>query len=182
MKIAILDDHQGVALDLADWASLAAEIEVFTEHVGDPDELVRRLAGHDVVVAMRERTPFRPRCSNGCRICGCWSPSVRRTPRSTTRRPGSSASRCAALATSPHTSEHTWALILAVCRNLPARPRPRPCAVAAAEQHRARPARAHAGPARAGRLGSAVARIGQAFGMITIASRSVATGESTPPS
>ena len=58
MKIAILDDYQDVATSLADWASLDAEIEVFTEHVGDPDELVRRLAGCDVVVAMRERTPF----------------------------------------------------------------------------------------------------------------------------
>ena len=30
MKIAILDDYQNVALSLADWDSLAAEVVVFT--------------------------------------------------------------------------------------------------------------------------------------------------------
>ena len=33
MKIAILDDYQNVALGFADWDSLGAEIEVFTEHI-----------------------------------------------------------------------------------------------------------------------------------------------------
>lgn len=58
MRIAILDDYQGVALDLADWAALDAEIVVFREQLGDADAVAATLRGFDVVVAMRERTPF----------------------------------------------------------------------------------------------------------------------------
>jgi phosphoglycerate dehydrogenase-like enzyme len=58
MKIAILDDYQNVAMSLADWGSLAAEVVVFTKPFVDADEVVRSLAGFDVLVAMRERTRF----------------------------------------------------------------------------------------------------------------------------
>jgi phosphoglycerate dehydrogenase-like enzyme len=59
-RVTILDDYQGVALTSADWSAVAAayDIEVVTDHIADPDALVRRLAGSEVVVAMRERTPF----------------------------------------------------------------------------------------------------------------------------
>ena len=58
--VTVLDDYQRVALDSADWAGVAArfEIEVLTEHIADRGELVARLRGSEVVVAMRERTPF----------------------------------------------------------------------------------------------------------------------------
>jgi phosphoglycerate dehydrogenase-like enzyme len=58
MRIAVLDDYQQVAESLAEWSRLDAEIEFFSEHIADETELVRRLAGFEVVVAMRERTPF----------------------------------------------------------------------------------------------------------------------------
>ena len=57
LKIGILDDYQ-VALSLADWSSLDANIEVFTAPFADADEVVKRLADFDVLVAMRERTRF----------------------------------------------------------------------------------------------------------------------------
>jgi phosphoglycerate dehydrogenase-like enzyme len=59
-RIAVLDDYQQVALSSADWSVLdgRAEITVFTRHIVDHDELVRQLAAFEVVVAMRERTPF----------------------------------------------------------------------------------------------------------------------------
>src|SRR5207247_11162473 len=57
VRIAILDDYQNVALSFADWTSLNAEIEVFTEPI-PAGEVPARLAGFDVVVAMRERTLF----------------------------------------------------------------------------------------------------------------------------
>jgi phosphoglycerate dehydrogenase-like enzyme len=41
-RIAVLDDYQSVAADFADWSTLLARLEPF-----------------DVIVAMRERTPFR---------------------------------------------------------------------------------------------------------------------------
>ncbi|NNC11574.1 D-2-hydroxyacid dehydrogenase family protein [Planctomonas sp. JC2975] len=58
-RLTILDDYQGVALTSADWSSVAAcfDVDVVRDHV-DGDELVARLAGAEVVVAMRERTPF----------------------------------------------------------------------------------------------------------------------------
>jgi phosphoglycerate dehydrogenase-like enzyme len=58
MRIAVLDDYQRVAESLADWSSLDAVVEFFHDHISDRQELMSRLAGFDVVVAMRERTPF----------------------------------------------------------------------------------------------------------------------------
>ncbi|HSK06826.1 MAG TPA: D-2-hydroxyacid dehydrogenase family protein [Acidimicrobiia bacterium] len=58
MRIAVLDDYQQVAASLADWSTLEAEIVFFPDHISDRSELLDRLAGFDVVVAMRERTPF----------------------------------------------------------------------------------------------------------------------------
>lgn len=57
----MLDDYQSVALTSADWTPVRErfDVEVISEHIGDEDELVTRLADSDVVVAMRERTPFR---------------------------------------------------------------------------------------------------------------------------
>ena len=58
MRIAILDDYQGVALKLADWAPLQAraEITVFSDHLADEDALAKRLAPFEVLCIMRERT------------------------------------------------------------------------------------------------------------------------------
>jgi phosphoglycerate dehydrogenase-like enzyme len=58
--LTVLDDYQGVALQCADWSAVQArwDVQVIGEHVGDEDELVRRIGGSEVVVAMRERTPF----------------------------------------------------------------------------------------------------------------------------
>ena len=59
-RVAILDDYQRVALGMADWKSLPADTEVvvFEDHLADLGALAERLAGFDVVMAMRERTPF----------------------------------------------------------------------------------------------------------------------------
>src|SRR5688572_11351975 len=60
MRVAILDDYQLASQQFGDWSLLPEGTEVvrFTEHIDDDDQLVQRLAGFDVVVAMRERTPF----------------------------------------------------------------------------------------------------------------------------
>lgn len=49
LKIAILDDYQEVALSLADWSSLNADVEVFTAPFTDAEEVVKRLADFDVL-------------------------------------------------------------------------------------------------------------------------------------
>ena len=59
--VTVLDDYQRVALASADWSAVQAafDVQVLTEHIDDADELVARLETSEVVVAMRERTPFR---------------------------------------------------------------------------------------------------------------------------
>jgi len=59
-RVAILDDYQGVALRMADWGRLPAgtDVVVFPDHLSDPGAVAARLAEFDVVMAMRERTPF----------------------------------------------------------------------------------------------------------------------------
>jgi phosphoglycerate dehydrogenase-like enzyme len=60
VNIAILDDYQNVALEMADWSALdgRATITIFNDHLADPDRVVERLLPFDVVCIMRERTPL----------------------------------------------------------------------------------------------------------------------------
>lgn len=58
-RCAVLDDYQDVALAAADWSVLRdVEVTSFTEHTADQDALVALLESFEIVVAMRERTPF----------------------------------------------------------------------------------------------------------------------------
>lgn len=57
VRCVILDDYQGVATSYADWGSLPLEVVTVREHL-DEDATAAALAGADVVVLMRERTPL----------------------------------------------------------------------------------------------------------------------------
>jgi phosphoglycerate dehydrogenase-like enzyme len=60
IRIAILDDYQNVALSKGDWSSIPdAQVQAFQDHLADDDALAKRLEPFEVIVAMRERTPFR---------------------------------------------------------------------------------------------------------------------------
>ncbi|WP_341923976.1 D-2-hydroxyacid dehydrogenase family protein [Nocardioides psychrotolerans] len=59
MRCVILDDYPGVATSYADWSVLEGlETQALREHLGDEDAVAAALSGAEVVVAMRERTPF----------------------------------------------------------------------------------------------------------------------------
>lgn len=60
VKVAVLDDYQGVAESYAAWDSLpkGSGTRFFSDHIADEDKLVTQLAPFEVVVAMRERTAF----------------------------------------------------------------------------------------------------------------------------
>ena len=60
MNIAILDDYQGIAQQIVDWSQLpkGTELKVFRDHLADEDRLVERLQDFQVIMGMRERTPF----------------------------------------------------------------------------------------------------------------------------
>jgi phosphoglycerate dehydrogenase-like enzyme len=126
IKVAILDDYQGVALEMADWSALEgrAEITRFRDHISDPVALVERLKPFDVLCVMRERTPLpgsileqlpnlkliastssrnasidlASASARGITVCGTGA----------TARGGNGA------------AELTWALILGIIRHLPA--------------------------------------------------------------
>lgn len=120
-SVAVLDDYQGCALQMADWTSLSGQnkIHVFRNHLS-ADALIERLKDFEIVVAMRERTPF-PRNV------------LERLPRlqllvTTGLRNASidmqAASDCDILVCgtdglSYPTAELTWGLILALARNIP---------------------------------------------------------------
>jgi len=59
-KVAVLDDWQDIARSSADWIGLQSQAEVvfFTGAFANEDDAASRLAGFDVVMAMRERTAF----------------------------------------------------------------------------------------------------------------------------
>jgi phosphoglycerate dehydrogenase-like enzyme len=170
-KIAVLDDYQHVALSLADWSVLAARATVtaFDDHLADPDAIVERLRPFDIVCVMRERTPMTRSI-------------IERLPK--LRLIASTATRNASIDlkaaeergvqvvhtsyTSAPTIELTWALILGSARNL----------VAENTSLRGGGWQQSVGDDMAGRtlgvlglgkIGGAVAQIGNAFGMKVIA-------------
>jgi phosphoglycerate dehydrogenase-like enzyme len=121
-RIAVLDDYQHAAARFADWSRVPEPVDVVTfhDHVADDDALVRRLQPFEIVVAMRERTPF-PR-STLARL-----PDLRLL---ITTGMGNKSIDLAAAAElgvticgtgghGPATAELTWALILAVARHVP---------------------------------------------------------------
>jgi D-3-phosphoglycerate dehydrogenase len=59
-RIAVLDDWQNVALASADWTTLRqrAEVVFFNAPFTDENAAAEALASFDIVLAMRERTPF----------------------------------------------------------------------------------------------------------------------------
>ena len=60
LRCAVLDDYQQVALSSADWTGLAdrVAVRVLHRHVADEAELAALIGDCEVVVVMRERTPF----------------------------------------------------------------------------------------------------------------------------
>jgi phosphoglycerate dehydrogenase-like enzyme len=171
IRIAVLDDYQGVALTSADWSRVTARADVttFSDHVSDADELVARLTPFDVVFVMRERTPL-PRAI------------LERLPRlkmiASTGAANASIDMVAAEELGIHvtgtggsvasTVELTWALILAASRHLVAESR----SVADGGWQTTvglELDRKVLGVLGLGRIGSQVARIGAAFGMDVVA-------------
>jgi len=174
VKIAILDDYQRVALGLADWGSLGSqvEIEVFNTPARDEDELVRRLAPFDVVVAMRERTAFpasvierlprlRLLASTGLRNAAIDVEACRRQGVIVSGARGARNGLAA-------TAEIAWALILALHKRLLS-------SDAALREGRWQPELAQTvdgkvlGIVGLGNIGRRMVRIGQAFGMEAVA-------------
>ncbi|MGC5343704.1 D-2-hydroxyacid dehydrogenase family protein [Streptomyces sp. DT171] len=168
LRCAVLDDYQEVALSVADWSSVGSEVEVtaFRRHFATEDELVAAIEGCEIVVAMRERTPFTERVLDRL-------PRLRLLVTTGMRNAsidlGAAARRgitvCGTASGSEPAVELTWALILGLARRI-------------GEESGALRA---GGPWQStlgtdlhgnrlgllglGKIGTRVARVGQAFGM-----------------
>ena len=165
MRVAILDDYQGVALASAPWDRLDAEVEAFADHLDDDDALVERLEPFDVVVAMRERTPFtaaRLRRLPRLRLLVTTGMGNAAIDMEAAREAGITVAGTGAVASG--TAELTWALILALARHVPAED----ASVRAGGWQRTVGrdlAGRTLGVVGLGNQGGQVARIGRAFGM-----------------
>jgi phosphoglycerate dehydrogenase-like enzyme len=164
LRTAVLDDYQEVASSLADWTSLPGTVEFVTDHLTG-DDLVARVAGCDVLVAMRERTPFPADVLARLPRLRLLVTTGKRNPSIDLR---AAAERgvvvCGTTGLQTGVVELTWALILATARRL----------VAEDRGMRDGGWQATVGLGLAGRtlgllglgkLGERVGRIGRAFGM-----------------
>src|SRR5260221_8170270 len=60
IRVAVLDDWQGIARQSADWTKLQqhADLVFFEEPFAGPDKLAKALAEFDIIIAIPERTKF----------------------------------------------------------------------------------------------------------------------------
>ncbi|MFC4495731.1 D-2-hydroxyacid dehydrogenase family protein [Streptomyces ovatisporus] len=169
MRVAVLDDYQQAAHHFADWQNLDAEVTYFHDHLADTDALVEALRGYEIVVAMRERTPFTAERlarlpdlrllvttgmanaaidldaarEHGVTVCGTQSPATA-------------------------TPELTWGLILSLVRHIPAES----TGMREGQWQNTIGGDLHGrtlGVVGFGRLGTRVAAVAEAFGMRVLA-------------
>lgn len=125
-RVAILDDYQSVALGMADWKSLPADTEVvvFEDHLADLGAVAERLAGFDVVMAMRERTPFpRALLERLPRLRMLITAGMRNASIDVAAATERGVVVCGTAGLPYPTAELTWGLILALFRRIPAEDR-----------------------------------------------------------
>jgi phosphoglycerate dehydrogenase-like enzyme len=166
-RVAVLDDYQGVALECADWSQL--EVEIFPDHLADDDAVIERLAPFDVVVAMRERTPFtRARLARLPNLRLLVTTGMRNASIDLEAAREHGVTVCGTGSLGPPTAELAWALILAVTRHVPAEDA---AMRAGGWQHTIGPELAghRLGIVGLGRLGARMAAIARAFEMEPVA-------------
>jgi phosphoglycerate dehydrogenase-like enzyme len=171
-RAAILDDYQNVALELADWKSLAPDVEtrVVHEHIADEDALAARIGDCEIVVLMRERTPFPSSLFEKLpklELLVTTGPRNRSIDMDAARDQGVIV--CGTASLGNPTAELTWGLILALTRNITYEDRA--LRLGAWQKYPPGPGLSGQtlGVIGLGRQGGAVAKIGKAFDMKVIA-------------
>jgi len=183
MRLAILDDYQGVAHSFVDWSrARGVTVVAFRDHVADPEALVARLSDFDAVMRIRERTEFPatvleqlPRLKL---ILATGMRNNRSLDLAAADQLGITVSTTDALHQS--TVDVTWAMILGLFRRMP-----QECASLRAGGWQTGLGRGLAGKTLGvvglGNMGIPVAAIGQAFGMSVVAWSPNLTSERTGP-
>jgi len=175
MKIAILDDYQQIAMQSADWSSLpkGTEVKSFSQNIADQAELVKQLQPYDVIIAMRERTPFPAQVidalpnlkllvSTGARNASIDAAACERRKIALSGSHGTKSAQSS-------TSEVAWALMLALAKRLPQSEKAMRSGGWQEHVMTESLAGKTLGVLGLGRLGQFVAKYGQAFGMNVIA-------------
>lgn len=170
-SIVVLDDYQNVALKFGGWERLQsrASIRVLNRHVADRAELARELADASVIVCNRERTVIDAALIRALPklelivTSGARNASIDVAAAKTRGVPV-----CGTATLGYPTAELTWAMILGWMRSLP-----QEVASLAGGGWQTRVGTGVRGKTLGilgyGRIGSDVARVGQAFGMKVIA-------------
>jgi len=182
-RVAILDDYQRVALSAADWSVLGtgASVQPFHERIGNEDVVAERLRNFDVIVAMRERTPFPGTLIERLPALKLLVTTGRRNAAIDVKAAASRGIVVSGTSTlSAPPVELTWGLILSLARHIPHES----AAMRNGSWQTTIGLGLHGktlGVIGLGRLGSDVAKIGRAFGMDVIGWSQNLTREVTDP-
>ena len=170
-KMAIIDDYEHAALESADWSALrgAVEITVFHDHLADENAVAERLEPFEIVSVMRERTPFPGSLLSRLPKLGLLITSGMRNLSIDLVAARNNGVVVTGTPILPYVAaEHTWALILALAKRVPADDR-NMRAAGWGETLCVGLNGKTLGVIGLGRLGPQVARVGQAFGMKVVA-------------
>jgi len=184
LRCAVLDDYQDVALSTADWSQLADSVEVTSlrEHLTDQDALVDAIGDCAVVVAMRERTAFTADLfARLPRLRLLITSGMRNASIDLDAAAAHGVTVCGTASAAEPPIELTWALILGLAKHLV----PENTALRTGGPWQSTVGTdlrgSRLGLLGLGRIGSAVARIGQAFGMEVSAWSQHLSAERTEP-
>jgi phosphoglycerate dehydrogenase-like enzyme len=170
-RIAVLDDYQSVAHDFTDWSQLPdpAEVVEFHDHVADPDALVARLEPFDVVIAMRERTRLSKEVLERLPNLRLLVTTGMRNKSIDVEAANEKGITVCGTASQPTaTAELTWGLILATLRHIPQEDAS--MRAGGWQNTIGGDLAGHTlGVVGLGRIGTQVAKVGQAFGMDVVA-------------
>jgi phosphoglycerate dehydrogenase-like enzyme len=169
---AVIDDYQAVAAAMADWTRISHSVDVrfLHDHEEGVDQLAERLGAFDIIVVMRERTPFGKELLERLNRLRLLVTTGHRNASIDLRAASDlGLTVCGTYGLDSPTVELTWALILAHARRLP---------LETSQFRRGGPwqnsigvdlANKRLGIIGLGRLGQRVARVAQAFDMTVAA-------------
>ncbi|KJK41700.1 2-hydroxyacid dehydrogenase [Streptomyces variegatus] len=168
LRCAVLDDFQKVATEVADWSSIADDVEVvlFDTHIADEGALAAALADFDIVVTLRERVPFpRSLITRLPRLKLIVASGMRNSVIDYAAAAEHGVTVCGTASSSTPPVELTWALLLGLARGLVEESNALRSggpwqSTVGADLHGRR-----LGLLGLGRIGSRVAQVGLAFGM-----------------
>ncbi|MFT3770642.1 MAG: D-2-hydroxyacid dehydrogenase family protein [Minicystis sp.] len=172
LRCAVLDDYQDAALRVTDWSPVtdAVEVRILRQHLDREDDVVAAIGDCEIVVIMRERTPFGAsllaRLPNLKLLI---TTGMRNASIDTEAAKARGVVVCGTASSSEPPTELTWALILGLARSITVESRAMQeggpwQSTIGADLHGKQ-----LGLLGLGKIGARVARIGLAFGMKVVA-------------